>query len=197
MAHARFYLKLAVLAALVFFACSLSSLSAQEAVGEEKVQQVQLNADTVKRFITAFEDIKRWQKANDVTASTKGGEEEEEAGENLLSPVQGAANSEQMQTMLKKHGFDNLDVWGQTAQSVMLAYGYADPEGGLVDLDSNIQKSIEQIKNDADLSEEEKKEAVQNLENEYKSVAEMKPLPGNIDVVKPFVPQIKKMTESE
>ena len=89
-----------------------------------------------------------------------------------------AKNSAEVKAILKKNNFEDLDKFAQTAQSVMLAYGYADPESGLADLEGNIKKSIEQVKSDKDLSDEEKAEAVKNLESEALSVQKLKPAAG-------------------
>jgi hypothetical protein len=191
---------IAALAALCIFLCP--SARAQNPDTSEPPKQVELNADNVKRFVATFEQIRQWQKANNTTSKTtdENDDADEEGGSDdasAMALVQTAKNSVEVKAILKKNNFEDMDKFAQVAQSVMLAYGYADPESGLADLEGNIKKSIDQVKSDKELSDDEKAEAIKNLESEALSVQKLKPLPGNIEVVKPYVAEIKKVVESE
>lgn len=186
---------------LLLVALSLPSFAkAQENEQEVEIKQVTLTPDTVKNFIGAFQDIKAWQKSLDTTSKTTESDEDlkdSEEHEEVISVPQDAASAAKMQDILKKHNFSTLESWEQTAQSVMLAYGYADPDNALSDPKKAIADSIEEIKKDTTLSEDEKKQAIKSLNEQVQVVDKMKPLPGNIETVKPYVPEIKKMVESE
>lgn len=186
---------------LMLCVCFAPAARAQEPDMAEPPNQIELNPDMVKRFVATFDEIKKWQKANDTTSKTTDDAEEEEEGgsdnASALAMVQAAKSSAEVKAILKKNNFDDLDKFAQVAQSAMLAYYYADPESGLAGQEASIQKTIEQVKNDKSFSEAEKAEAVKNLESEYQSVQKLKPLPANIAVVKPFVPEIKAIVESE
>lgn len=188
-------------AAFLFLAvsCLPSPLRAQEAEEEVELKQIPLTSETVKNFVAAFQEVKSWQKPAGVTGSGAGNlhDLEEHEHDDALSVLRNAANTEKTQELLKKHHFATLEDLEQTAQSVMWAYNYADPESGLADPKKSILETIEQIKKDENLPQEEKDEAIKNLAEEMKTVDQMKPLPGNVETVRPFVPEIKKMMESD
>lgn len=179
----------------------ITAAFAQNADTIESPKQIELNADMVKRFVATFSEIRKWQKTNDTTSKTTGDDDADEEGgsddASAMALVQAAKNSQDVKAILKKNNFEDMDKFAQVAQSVMLAYGYADPESGLSDLEGNIKKSIEQVKGDKELSDDEKAEAIKNLESEALSVQKLKPLPGNVEAVKPYVAEIKKVVESE
>jgi hypothetical protein len=180
----------------------VSAVFAQTVETAEPPKQIELSADMVKRFVATFSEIKKWQKANDTTSKTTDDEDaDEEGGSNNASAmalVQAAKSSEEVKAILKKNNFGDLDKFAQVAQSTIMAYYYADPESGLgADYEVNLRKSIEQLKNDKDISDEEKAEAIKGLESDIQGAQLRKPLPGNIEVVKPFVAEIKQVVESE
>ncbi len=175
---------------------------AQDSAKDEPPKQIQLNSDAVKRFVATVDDVKKWQKSNDTTSKTSASDDDEEEDEeggseggNIIALVQTTKNSPDTIAIFKKHGFSDFEKLNETGQSVMMAYGYADPEGGLADFEPNIRKTIEQVKNDKNFSDAEKAEAIKNLESEFQSVQKLKPLPGNIEAVRPYVAQIKKLME--
>jgi flagellar hook-basal body complex protein FliE len=167
----------------------------------EPPKQIELNADSVKRFVASLGEIKKWEKANSPTSKTTDEDADEEGGaedSSVMALIQSAKNSPEVKAILKKHNFDDVEKWSQIAQSVMTAYEYADPEKGLgPDYEANLKKSIEQVKNDKEYSAEEKAEAIKGIESELQTVQKSKPLPGNIEIVKPYVTEIKKLVESE
>ena len=173
-------------------------VKAQESEEETPLVQVALTPDKVKNFIAAFKDVKTWQKAQHPDKASGDAEQHDDTEEtDAMSVPQNPESTEKMKVIVKKYGFDTLETWEQTAQTVMLAYGYADPESGMADLKKNLTDSIEQIKKDATLPASEKEEAIKNLNEEIASSEKMKPLPANVEAVKPFVSEIKKTVESE
>ncbi len=187
-------------AVVLFIALSSSALpaNAQESEEETPLVQVTLTPDKVKNFIAAFKDVKSWQKSQHPEKTSGDAEQHDDTEEtDAMSVPQNPESTEKMKVIVKKYGFDTLENWEQTAQTVMLAYGYADPESGMADLKKNLTDSIEQIKKDSTLPAAEKAEAIKNLQDEISSSEKMKPLPANVDAVKPYVAELKKTVESE
>ena len=187
-------------AALLALALFIAPACAQEAASLEQQKQIELNADLVKRFVLTLGEVRKWQKDNVTTSKTTDDEEDEEGGEEgsvFAVSADAAKNQPEVKAILKKHNFDSADKFNETAHSVELAYNYADPESGFAGQEDSLKKTIEQVKADKETSDEEKAEAIKGLESEIVSVRNLKPLPGNVDVVKPFVAEIKKVVESE
>jgi hypothetical protein len=189
------------IAALLAFMLSAAPACAQSADNVEPPKQIELNADLVKRFVITFSEVRKWEKDNDTTSKTTTDEEEDEEGGEDGSIFAVSADvvkkHPEIQSILKKHNFDSTDKFNEASYSVELAYNYADPEGGLAGQEDSIRKTIEQVKTNKDLSDDEKTEAVKGLESEIVSLQKLRPLSGNVDVVKPYVTEIKKVVESE
>lgn len=99
----------------------------------------------------------------------------------------------QIEAILKKHGFASYSDWADVAQSVLLAFGASDPEGGGADLGAEKKKVQDEINGDAALSEDEKKAALKDLDEQFAALESFQPLPGNVDAVKPYLDKIKDL----
>ncbi|RXF75136.1 hypothetical protein [Hansschlegelia zhihuaiae] len=99
----------------------------------------------------------------------------------------------QIEAILKKHQFASYSDWADVAQSVLLAFGASDPEGGGTDLAAEKKKVQEEIQSDAALSEDEKKSALKDLDEQFAALESFQPLPGNVEAVKPYLDKIKDL----
>jgi hypothetical protein len=83
------------------------------------------------------------------------------------------------------------------AQSVMLAFGAADPQSGPVDLEAEKARVIEEINADKSLSEEDKTQALAALDEQFAALADFQPLPGNVEVVTPYLDRIREIFDEQ
>lgn len=99
----------------------------------------------------------------------------------------------QIDAILKKHGLATYSDWADVAQSVLLAFGASDPDGGGTDLSAEKKKVQDEIEGDAALSEDDKKSALKDLDEQFAALESFQPLPGNVEAVKPYLEKIKNL----
>lgn len=182
--------------------------AAQEsAAADLEPKQVPLQAKQVEAFIAAwpeFEDLREklaaanpQAKEQDKNPKNAPESDEAEVGEAedpigaLAAYLDDPKAKPQIEDILKKHGFATYSDWADVAQSVLLAFGASDPDGGGADLASEKKKVQDEINGDAALSEDEKKSALKDLDEQFAALESFQPLPGNVDAVKPYLDKIK------
>lgn len=199
---------LVAVAAAGFFALAVPALPAlaqgtqqsqQAAAPEIEPQQVQLNASAVERFLASWKDLDALRAKLDKAAGTDTGAEEEDGdplfalGAHLDQPKAKV----EIDKTLAKYGFPNYAEWANVAQSVMLAFGAADPQNGPLDLEAEKARVIEEINADKSLSADDKKQALTALDEQFAALADFQPLPGNTDVVKPYLDKIREIFDQQ
>lgn len=179
------------------------------AAGEIEPKQVPLTPKMVEGFLAAWPEFEALRekltaqnpgaKAQDNNPQGQPESDEAEVGE-AEDPVGALAAyldkpeaRAEIDAILKKHDFATYSDWADAAQSVLLAFGASDPEGGETDLAAEKRKVQTEIENDANLSDEEKQAALKDLDEQFAALESFQPLPGNVEVVKPYVDKIKAL----
>lgn len=176
-------------------------------IGDIEPKQIPLNAKAVENFIAAWPEFEalreKLQAANpqakDQNPNNQPESDEAEVGE-AEDPVGALAGyldkpeaRQQIEDILKKHQFASYAEWADVAQSVLLAFGASDPDGGETDLAAEKKKVQSEIETDAALSDDEKKSALKDLDEQFSALESFQPLPGNVEAVKPYLPKIKTL----
>ncbi len=172
-------------------------------------KQVPLEGKKVEAFIAAWPEFEALREklaaANPATANQgkdkkdQADSDEAEVGEAedpvgaLAAYLDDPKAKPEIEAILKKHGFATYSDWADVAQSVLLAFGATDSEGGGTDLAAEKKKVQDEIQNDAALSEDEKKSALKDLDEQFAALESFQPLPGNVDAVKPYLAKIKDL----
>jgi hypothetical protein len=181
----------------------------EDAAGDVEPKQVPLNGKQVENFIAAWPEFEALReklasqnptaKEQDKNPGNQPESDEAEVGE-AEDPVGALAAyldkpeaKDQIEAILKKHEFPTYSDWANVAQSVLLAFGASDPDGGETDLSAEKNKVQNEIENDAALSDDEKKAALKDLDEQFAALESFQPLPGNVDAVKPYLDKIKDL----
>ncbi len=181
----------------------------ESSAGDLEPKQVPLQGKQVEAFIAAwpeFEDLREkltaanpQAKEQDKNPQNAPESDEAEVGE-AEDPIGALATflddpkaKPQIEAILKKHNFASYSDWADVAQSVLLAFGASDPDGGGADLAAEKKKVQDEINGDAALSEDEKKSALKDLDEQFAALESFQPLPGNVDAVKPYLDKIKNL----
>lgn len=217
----------ALAAGVALFAAPLSALEGPKpAAAQDNAQQpgdssaadiepkqVPLNPKLVEHFIAAwpeFEALREKLAAANPQASEQNknpkdqpesdeaevGEAEDPVGA-LAAYLDDPKAKPEIEAVLKKHDFATYSDWADVAQSVLLAFGASDPDGGGTDLAAEKKKVQEEIEADAALSVDEKKSALKDLDEQFAALESFQPLPGNVDAVKPYLDKIKDLFGDE
>ncbi|MFC3693518.1 hypothetical protein [Chenggangzhangella methanolivorans] len=181
----------------------------ESSAGDLEPKQVPLQGKQVEAFIAAWPEFEALReklaaanpqaKEQDKNPQNQPESDEAEVGEAedpigaLAAYLDDAKAKPQIEEILKKHGFATYSDWADVAQSVLLAFGASDPDGGGADLAAEKKKVQDEINGDAALSEDEKKSALKDLDEQFAALESFQPLPGNVDAVKPYLDKIKDL----
>jgi hypothetical protein len=165
--------------------------------------QVKLTAPMVENFIAAHAELSTLA----VDLTKKYGDRSETPGDDPVASLPAfkdiAEAKAQTDALLAKYQYKSLDELDVVTNSVMLAYQADVPDTGQpgaggqpADLDAGEAKAKADVEADTSLTPEKKKEALQQIEEQYASLQDSTPLPGNADVVKPYLDRLKPIAEA-
>jgi hypothetical protein len=182
-------LALVVLSATVVALAGAGRAAAQE-------QQVALTSTIVENFVGAHQELE----ALASELEKRYGDRSEEEGDDpvtALPAYQGIADARERTTrILDAHGFKDLDEWQRVTTSVLVAYDYVDPGSAPTDPAAEREKARADVEADTSLTPEQKESALKDLDAQYAALPETAPLPGNVDVVRPFADRIRPIAEN-
>ena len=167
--------------------------------------QIKLTAPIVETFIAAHAELSGL--AAELTK--KYGDRSETPGDDPVASLPAFDNvpeaKAQATALLAKYRYKDFDEFEIVTNSVMLAYQADVPDtagdqagsnGAPVDLDAEKAKAKADVEADTSLTPDKKKEALQQIEEQYASLPDLAPLPGNADVVKPYLDKLKPIAEA-
>lgn len=155
-------------------AFAIASLSAP-AHAQDALKQVQLTDKQVQNYIAAQKEMG----AMSEKTPAKDGKPD-------------AKVQAEMEAIIKKNGFASGDEFATVADNVSLVMSGIDPETKTFSEPKvAIQKEIADVKADKEMSPEEKKQALEELNEALKSAEPVK-FPGNVELVKKYYDQLDK-----
>jgi hypothetical protein len=183
---------------------SAATLSTQACAQDD---QIKLTGAMVENFIAAHGELA----ALAATLTKKYGDRSDSPGDDPVASLpafQDVAEARtQTSAILAKYGFKDLDDLEIVTNSVMLAYQADVPDSGdgqqaatsdgsPEDLDAEKAKAKAEVEADVSLTPDKKKEALQQIEDQYASLEALIPLPGNAEVVKPYLDRLKPIADT-
>jgi hypothetical protein len=192
-----------LLSILCVAACLLAGGLARPAEAQD--EQVKLTGPMVETYIAAHGELASLA----VELAKKYGDRSETPGDDPVASLPAfddiAEAKARTAGLLAKYQYKNFDEFELVSSSVMLAYqanmpgtagDQADANGPPPDLDTEKAKAKADIEADPSLTPDKKKEALQQLEDQYASLQDSTPLPGNAEAVKPYLDKLKPIAES-
>jgi len=174
------WLKLAVVAGLALFAASAIAQSQKDGQGQSQFKQIKLTEKQVRDFISA-------QKQLAPLASKL------EAADDKPDP----ALQKQIEQIAKSNGFSTLDEFDDVAGNISLVLAGLDPQSGhFTEPPDQIKKDIDELKQDKQLSQKDKDEAVAEMQEALKRAAPLQ-FKENVAVVKKYQKELDQVTPSE
>jgi hypothetical protein len=167
--------------------------------------QITLTGPIVENFIAAHGELS----ALAAELTKKYGDRSETPGDDPVASLPAFDNvpeaKAQTQALLAKYHYKDFDELEIVTNSVMLAYqtdvpdsgdDQATPGGSQVDLDAEKAKAKAEVEADTSLTPDRKKEALQQIDDQYASLQDSTPLPGNAEAVKPYLDKLKPIAEA-
>lgn len=161
-------------------------------VAEIEPVQVPISPTLVERFLKSYPELVDLAKKLEAKKPQQKSTDTEEGAAYALVPyLNDPAATVEINRVLAKHGFANYAEWANVAHSIALAADASDPDSGLDDLDGQRKAAIEELEADTTLSADEKERGKMELEAQFGALQAFVPLPGNRDVVKPYLERLR------
>jgi len=168
--------KLAVLAGLALFAVSAIAQSQKDGQDQSQFKQIKLTEKQVRDFISA-------QKQLAPLASKL--ESEADKPDPALQ--------KQIEQIAKSNGFSTLDEFDDVAANISLVLGGLDPQSGqFTEPPAQIKKDIDELKQDKQLSQKDKNQALAEMQEALKRAAPLQ-FKENVAVVKKYQKELDQV----
>lgn len=96
----------------------------------------------------------------------------------------------EMSRVLSSHGFADIQNWMQVARTVMLTYGFAKSGKSLAKANQDIQRSLDKVRNNPNISEQQRAMILKSLGPALAQFKQMRPTPENLALVKTMQTEI-------
>jgi hypothetical protein len=172
--------KLAVLAGLALFATSAIAQSQKDGQDQPQLKQIKLTEKQVRDFISA-------QKQLTPLASKL------ESATDTPDP----ALQKQVEQIAKSNGFSTLDEFDDVAANISLVLAGLDAQSGqFTEPPDQIKKDMDELKQDKQLSQKDKDQALAQMQEALKSAAPLQ-FKENVAVVKKYQKELDQVTPQE
>jgi hypothetical protein len=105
------------------------------------------------------------------------------------------ATREELEKIAKASGFESLGEYDEVGASIMLVFDGLDPKTkAFTEPPGQIKKRMDAVKADKSLSDADKKQALEDLDEELKDAKPIQ-FPSNIELVKRYFDKIKSVVE--
>jgi hypothetical protein len=158
-------------------------------------QQIPLSADIVEKFLESLPHVR---------ASVKNLEKQHNIQpDGGLNTTLDAINAQmaatgQLNSVSQEYGFASFEEWSQTAQSIFLAHSANQMEAeGQGSINTQMQKALDEIRNDPSMSDSQKQMIISMMEQQFQSMSQLEPLPGNKEAVVPYADELEKAADEE
>jgi len=169
-----FHVVFAAVAALALAHASTAAV-AQAAIPSATIKQIKLTEKQIQGFIAADKEMRA------VTDKMSG------ATSDKPDPKTQAA----LAGVAKKHGFKDFNEYDDVAANIAMIMAGIDPQTKtFLEPQHAIKKEIEEVQNDKSISDKEKKQLLEELNEALKTVEPIA-FPSNVDLVKKYFDKIE------
>ena len=169
--------------------------AAQEAAGPP-FEQVQLTPDMVKRFLASFTQIKKIGKKYEAQTGRSGPSPADPVG-SASAYMKNQEAGAQIEDVLKANGFSDFQEWSRVGQSVGLAYGFAKSKRSPEELRQQAEQAIALIQKNDRFSDQQKEQMTALMRQQMGAMTRFMPLPGNVELVRGMMGEIKPVMDSD
>jgi hypothetical protein len=144
---------------------------------ETPAPQIPLDAGRIERFLGAHADLRDLTRRMDRAGARP----------------DDAQVRREVAALLARHGFADMAAWSATVRAVTIATAFADPDNDFENIDANLARSLAEIEAETSLSATQKAEMIAELQAERDAIVAMRPPPGNVEAVRPFLERLKRV----
>ena len=160
-------------------------------------EQVQLTPKDVENFLASYPAMQNLAKQLEARYGAPQTTDEEDPAGAFGGYLQNDKARAEIEGVLKRYGFPNFDAWSRVTNSVVIAYGAVSSGETTASDNDSLDKEIEDIRKDPKLTEEQKDAKIAELTEQLGALDSFRPLPGNVDVVRPYAARLKALLEAE
>lgn len=152
--------------------------------------QIRLDAVLVERLLASLPALTALARNLDGESGRAPANLQDDLAFLLLPYLSVAETKARIGALLEDFGFASYDDWANVAFSVSLAMHAAEFTGAL-DLASQEQAALRDIRNSRNLSEDQKAQKLDEMKSQFAALAEFAPLPGNREAVAPYLERLR------
>ena len=153
--------------------------------------QIPLDGATVQRFVSSIPALISLSRELDAAQGRSvSGVVDDDLSFLLARHLFDPRSEQRINSALTAYGFSNYADWANAAHSVAIA-AEAAAFGRSEDLGSQKAAALRDVQNDKKLTDETRRNALEEVENQFAALAEFEPVPGNVEAVRPFLPSLK------
>jgi hypothetical protein len=171
---------LTVLTGLAVFGPAVMAQSQKESEGQQQIQQIRLTETKVQSFISAQKQL------------TPLAGKLEAAGDKPDPALQS-----QLEQIAKSNGFSSLDELDVVALNIALVLDGLDPQTGqFMERSEQIKKDMDELKQDGQISQKDKDQALSQMQEELKSAAPLQ-FKENVALVQKYQKDLDQAVQQE
>ncbi len=171
---------LTVLTGLAVFGPAVIAQSQKESEGQQQIKQIKLTETKVQSFISAQKQL----------APLAG--KLEAAGDKPDPALQS-----QLEQIAKSNGFSSLDELDVVALNIALVLDGLDPQTGqFMERSEQIKKDMDELKQDGQISQKDKDQALSQMQEELKSAAPLQ-FKENVALVRKYQKDLDQAVQQE
>ena len=159
-------------------------------------EQVQLNTDMVKRFLTSFAQIKKAGKKYEAQTDRSGTPSSGPIGA-ASAYMQNKQARAEIEKILQANGFSGFLEWSRVGQSVGLAYGFVKSKRSPEELQHQAEQAIALIQKNDRFSDGQKERMIALMREQMGAMTRFMPLAGNVELVRGMMSEIKPVMDSD
>lgn len=156
---------------------------------------VDLDEAAVRRFLAAFGDMRALLRRQDRTGPAR--RPRSPTDEGFSAFARDARVRSEVLAVLTKHGFADVGAWEAAVQAVTTAVAFADPDSGLADMATTVEKARAEIVSDWTLRDDDRRQMLEELDEEMRQFERMRPSPSNVAAVRPFLTELKSIVDTD
>lgn len=158
--------------------------------------QLPLTKDLVKRFLSAYPDLKALSKKYG-KGTARGSNAGQGAADSVWEGLQAQAAKSEVESIVKAHGFSSYDDWIGIARSIALAYSFAKSDKSPQQLSGQADTALAAIRANPNLSAAQKQQMEAMVAQQLGQLNQLKPPAGNLAIVKEMESEIAAVMDRD
>jgi hypothetical protein len=158
-----------------------------ETPAKKPPSQILLNGLLVEHFIASYRPVAALGQRYDAQWGRKSfADPKADALTQMKQTMEAKGAIKEFDALVAQYGFSSFSAWLTVYYSTAMAYGFADPQNDLPQLEARLLRALAAVQQNPKLSDEEKAKYTAAAREFLASYIALRPPPGNIEAVRPY-----------